>query len=66
MLERPALEQVHSVARPGDDQLFLIAAFPEGELARGATARKAILAFVGFVAATAALGWLLQSALRSA
>jgi len=64
-LERPALEQVHSVARPGDDQLFLIAAFPEGELARRYR-RKAILAFVGFVAATAALGWLLQGALRSA
>ena len=65
VLDRPVLEQIHCVARPGDEQLYLIAAFPEGELARRYR-RKAILAFVGFVAATAALGWLLQSALRSA
>jgi hypothetical protein len=63
-LTRPAIEQVHAVGATGDGQLYLIAAFPEGELAQRYR-RRALLAFVGFVAATAALGWLLQGALGS-
>jgi hypothetical protein len=61
---RPAIEQVHAVGKPADGQLYLIAAFPEGDLARRYR-RRALAAFVGFVAATAALGWLLHGALGS-
>jgi hypothetical protein len=50
------------LGRPAEAQLFLIAAFPEGDVARRYR-RRAILAFVGFVGATCALGWLLQGAL---
>jgi hypothetical protein len=45
--------------RPESGQLFLIAAFPEGDIARRYR-RRAIAAFLGFVAAACALGWLLQ------
>jgi hypothetical protein len=62
---RPAREPVHTVARPEQDQLYLIAAFPEGELA-GRYRRRAVLAFAGFILATIALGWLLQSVFASA
>ena len=59
---RPASEAVHVVGSPGNGQLYLIAAFPEGELAQRYR-RRAVFAFVGFIAATAALGWLLQRVL---
>jgi len=64
-LERPVLEQVHTVARPDSDRLFLIAAFPEGQLAARFRKRAAI-AFAGFIAGTIALGWLLQRVLGEA
>jgi hypothetical protein len=47
------------VRRPESGQLFLIAAFPGGDLAKRYR-RRAIMAFVGFAAATYGLGWLLQ------
>jgi hypothetical protein len=50
---------VHVVSRPASRQLFLIAAYPEKELARRFR-RRALLAFAGFGLATYALGWLLQ------
>jgi hypothetical protein len=37
----------------------MIAAYPEQKIARRYR-RRAVLAFIGFVAATYALGWLLQ------
>ncbi len=46
---------------PHEDQLFLLAALPAGDLARRYR-RRAILAFAGFVIAVFALGWLLQDA----
>jgi hypothetical protein len=64
-LERPALEQVHTVARPDNDRLYLIAALPEGQLA-SRFRKRALLAFAGFIAATIALGWLLQRVLNAA
>jgi hypothetical protein len=57
--ERPAVPALHVVDRPDGGQLFLVAAFPEGIVAKRYR-RRAMLAFVGFVAATCALGWLLQ------
>ncbi len=60
--ERPAQPALNVVRRPDSGQLFLIAAFPEGDIARRYR-RRAIAAFVGFVAATYALGWLLQGVL---
>jgi hypothetical protein len=39
--------------------MFLIAAFPEGDVARRYR-RRAVIAFCGFAAAVFALGWLLQ------
>jgi hypothetical protein len=59
---RPPVQATHAIGRPGADQLFLIAAFPEGDLAKRFR-RKAVIAFIGFAAATYALGWLVQSAL---
>jgi len=50
---------LHVVGRPDGRQLFMIAAYPEQEIARRYR-RRAVLAFIGFVAATYALGWLLQ------
>jgi E3 ubiquitin ligase len=64
-LERPAVDPVHTVARPDNDQVFLIASFPEGELA-SRFRKRALFAFAGFVAATIALGWLLQHAFDAA
>lgn len=59
--ERPAAPSLDVLARPGGDQLFLIAALPEGDLA-SRYRRKALVAFLGFVAAACACGWLLQRA----
>jgi hypothetical protein len=47
------------VSRPNGGQLFLITAFPEGDVAKRYR-RRAVIAFVGFAAAVYALGWLLQ------
>ena len=58
-LDRPATPALHAIGRPDDKQLFLIAAFPGGDIAKRYR-RKAIFAFGGFVRATYALGWLLQ------
>jgi len=64
-LGRPAVEPVHTVAHPADDQIFLIASFPEGQLA-SRFRKRALVAFLGFVTATIALGWLLQRTLGTA
>lgn len=56
---RPPEPALHVLGRPDGGQLFLIAAFPERDIARRYR-RRALAAFAGFVAATVALGWLLQ------
>ena len=58
-LEKPVPAAVHVISRPESRQLFLIAAYPEKELAKRFR-RRALVAFVGFGLATYALGWLLQ------
>ena len=58
-LEKPVPAAVHAISRPDSRQLFLIAAYPEKELAKRFR-RRALIAFVGFGVATYALGWLLQ------
>ena len=58
-LAQPVPPALHVVGRPDSRQLFLIAAYPEQELARRYR-RRAIFAFAGFGVATYALGWLLQ------
>lgn len=55
------VEVLHLLARPHEDQLFLLAALPAGDVARRYR-RRAMLAFAGFVIAVFALGWLLQDA----
>jgi hypothetical protein len=60
-LEKPVPAAVHVISRPESRQLFLIAAYPEKELAKRFR-RRALVAFVGFGLATYALGWLLQGA----
>jgi hypothetical protein len=62
-LARPAAAALHTIGRPEGQRLFLIAAFPEGDLAKNYR-RKALFAFLGFVLAAYALGWLLQGVLR--
>jgi hypothetical protein len=59
---QPTTPALNVLGRPPGAQLFLIAAFPEGDVARRYR-RRAILAFAGFVGATCTLGWLLQGAL---
>jgi hypothetical protein len=59
--ERPEVPSLNVLSRPGGDQLFLIAALPEGDLA-SRYRRKAFVAFLGFVAGVYAFGWLLQRA----
>jgi hypothetical protein len=59
---RPATPALHVLGRPDGGQLFLVAAFAENDV-RKRYRRRAILAFAGFVAATVALGWLLQGAI---
>ena len=58
-LQQPVPDAVHSIGRPDGRRLYLIAAYPERELARRYR-RRALFAFVGFGIATYALGWLLQ------
>ncbi len=57
--ERPAGQNFHVLRRPDAGRLFLVAAVPAADLARRYR-RRAALAFVGFVGAVCALGWLLQ------
>jgi hypothetical protein len=49
----------HVLRRPEGGRLFLVSALPHADLVRRYQ-RQALLAFVGFVAAVLALGWLLQ------
>jgi hypothetical protein len=59
--DQPARETRHLLCRPEGQHVFLLAALPPGDLARRYR-RRALLSFVGFVAAVYALGWLLQDA----
>ena len=59
--ESPAAPSLNVLGRPDGDQLYLIAAFPERDVARRYR-RRAIAAFAVFLGATVALGWLLQHA----
>ncbi|MGB7905230.1 MAG: GIDE domain-containing protein [Steroidobacteraceae bacterium] len=59
--ERPTRQTFHVLCRPDGDRLFLLAALPPGDLTRHYR-RRAAFAFLGFVAAVYALGWLLQGA----
>jgi hypothetical protein len=52
---------LHTLGRPADGRLFMIAAFPEGDVARRYR-RKAAVAFTGFALGVYALAWLLQQA----
>jgi hypothetical protein len=61
-LESPLQPALHVLGRPDARQLFLIAAYPEKDLARRYR-RRALLAFAGFAVAVYALGWLLQGVL---
>jgi hypothetical protein len=61
--DRPPVAALDVLSKPGSGQLFLLAALPAGDLARRYR-RKAVVAFVAFVAAVYAFGWLLQGAFR--
>jgi len=56
---RPAEPALNLLARPEDGRLFLIASVPQAELARRYR-RRAMLAFLGFLAACYALAWLVR------
>ncbi|HET7201866.1 MAG TPA: GIDE domain-containing protein [Steroidobacteraceae bacterium] len=58
--ERPERVTLHVLSKP-DDQLFLLASLPPGDLVKRYR-RRALLAFAGFVVAVYALGWLIQDA----
>jgi hypothetical protein len=49
----------HTLCRPEGGRLFLVSALPHNDLVKRYR-RQALLAFVGFMAAVFALGWLLQ------
>lgn len=59
-VERPQRATLHVLCKP-EGQMFLLASLPPGDLARRYR-RRALWAFVGFVAAVYALGWLVQDA----
>jgi len=59
--ERPPVETLNVVGKPAGDQLFMLAALPPGDLVKRYR-RRALFAFVGFVVAVYAFGWLLQRA----
>jgi hypothetical protein len=59
--DRPSVDTLHVLSKPDGGRLFLIAALPPGDLAKKYR-RRAMFAFVGFVAAVYAFGWLLQGA----
>jgi len=63
--ERPATPALHVLGPPDGDQLFLLATFAAADVARRYR-RRALIAFVGFVAAVYALGWLVQGVLSTA
>jgi E3 Ubiquitin ligase len=50
----------HVLVRPDEGRLFMLAALPHGDLV-GRYRRRALFAFLGFMAAVYALGWLLQA-----
>lgn len=56
---RPARAVHHVLGRPAHGQLFLLAALPPADLARRYR-RRAVWAFIAFVAGVYAVGWLLQ------
>jgi hypothetical protein len=58
---QPPVEMLNVVGKPDGDQLFMVAALPPGDLAKRYR-RRAFFAFVGFVVAVYAFGWLLQRA----
>lgn len=60
-LQRGPDSNHHVLCRPEGGRLFLVSALPHDDLVRQYR-RKALLAFVGFMAAVCALGWLLQGA----
>jgi hypothetical protein len=59
-VERPQRATLHVLCKP-DDQLFLLASLAPGDLVKRYR-RRALWAFVGFVVAVYALGWLVQDA----
>lgn len=59
-VERAQRATLHVLCKP-DDQLFLLAALPPGDLVKRYR-RRAFWSFVGFVVAVYALGWLIQDA----
>ena len=59
--EKPVEATLHTVGKPADGRLFMIAAFPEGDVAKRYR-RKAVVAFTGFAIGVYALAWLLQQA----
>jgi hypothetical protein len=63
--ERPPAPSVNVLSRPVDGQLFLLAAFPAGDVARRYR-RRALFGFIGVAAAVYALGWLVQGVLTKA
>jgi hypothetical protein len=63
--ERPAIPALHVLGPPDGNRLFLLATFAAADVARRYR-RRAFIAFVGFVAAVYALGWLVQGVLSTA
>lgn len=59
-VDRPQRATLHVLCKP-EDGLFLLAALPPGDLVKRYR-RRALWAFVGFVVAVYALGWLIQDA----
>jgi hypothetical protein len=64
-LAQPVGPALHVLGHPDADRLFLIAAFPQRQVAKRFR-RRALAAFAGFAAAVYALGWLLQGVFGSA
>jgi hypothetical protein len=58
--ERGPRANYHMLGRPDEGRLFLVAALPHGDLV-SRYRRRALFAFLGFMAAVYALGWLLQA-----
>jgi hypothetical protein len=58
--ERAPRANYHMLGRPDEGRLFLVAALPHGDLV-SRYRRRALFAFLGFMAAVYALGWLLQA-----
>lgn len=58
--ERAPRTNYHVLGRPDEGRLFLVAALPHGDLV-SRYRRRALFAFLGFMAAVYALGWVLQA-----